>query len=39
MFNKVLLPEPDEPMMLTTSPRAMCRSIPFNTCSTLLPMW
>jgi hypothetical protein len=38
MFNKVDLPDPEEPIIDTNSPSLMCRSIPFNTCRESLPI-
>ena len=37
MFSKVDLPDPDEPMMETSSPSRMCRSTPFRTCTDCSP--
>ena len=38
MLRRVDLPEPDDPMMATSSPADTCMSTPFNTCSDWLPV-
>src|SRR5258708_4684618 len=37
MFISVDLPEPEEPMIETSSPAPMSRSMPFNTCRRFAP--